>query len=106
MSEQTEAIVIAYCGLICSDCGAYKKNRCKGCHSEKPMNRNCKIKKCNIENNYVTCADCKEFDDLKKCRKLNNVISKVFSFIFRTNRIRNLNSIREVGIDQFKAEKS
>lgn len=106
MSEQSQDVIVAYCGLICSDCGAYKRNRCKGCYSEKPMNRNCKIRKCTIENSYITCADCTEFTELKKCRKLNNLISKFFSFIFRTNRIGNLNRIREVGLEQFKAENS
>lgn len=87
--------IIANCGLVCTDCGMYKKEKCKGCFSGKPMFTNCPIKKCVTEKNIQTCAECKEFSDLKKCKKLNNLISKVVGFIFRTDRIGNLNKMRE-----------
>ena len=101
MAEET---IIAYCGLVCSKCGAYLKGRCKGCHSDKPMNRNCKVKKCAMERQIITCADCKDFDDLRQCKKLNNFVSKIFAIIFRSNRIGNLERIAETGFDSFKAE--
>ena len=68
------------------------------------MALNCKVKPCANEHCYSTCAECAQFDDLKNCKKLNNVISKIFALIFRSDRIGNLYKIRELGLDQFKAE--
>ena len=34
-----------------------------------------------------------------------NVISRFFGFIFHTDRIGNLNRIRDIGLDKFKEEK-
>lgn len=103
MENDAEDVIVAYCGLVCSECGAYTRGRCQGCHSDKPMYRGCKVKPCAIERNCSTCAACEDFPDLRKCRKLNNVISKVFGFIFRSNRIANLDRIRQIGLDEFKA---
>jgi hypothetical protein len=41
---------------------------------------------------------------LKKCKKLNNIISKIFGLIFRSNRIGKLVRIREIGLNGFKEE--
>ncbi|MCK5173858.1 MAG: DUF3795 domain-containing protein [Planctomycetes bacterium] len=105
MSGESKEVVVAYCGLVCSDCGAYLKGRCQGCHCDKPMNKGCKVKPCAQERNCSTCGDCGGFENLKECDKLNNFISKIFAFIFRSDRIGNLNRIREIGIDRFKEEK-
>lgn len=104
MSESEGEFILAYCGLVCSNCGAYKKGRCHSCHSEKPMYRNCPVKKCALERGYITCADCADFENLKDCKKLNNFISKIFDLIFRTDRIGNLDRIREVGVEQFQQQ--
>ena len=101
MAECASERIVAYCGLVCSDCGAYKKGRCGGCHSEKPMNAVCKVKPCAKDRGYCTCAECSEFDDLKDCKKLNNFISKIFGFVFRLDRIGNLNKIKEAGPGEF-----
>ena len=106
MSNSTPEVIIAYCGLACSNCGAYLKGKCLGCHSDKPMNRNCKMKICAMRRDYTTCADCSDFSALKECRELYNPVSRFFGFIFRTDRIGNLNRIREVGLSQFKEEKA
>jgi len=105
MGEESKEVVLAYCGLVCSECGAYLKGRCQGCHSDKPMNRGCKVKPCAKEKGCVCCAECVEFSDLAECKKLNNFISKIFAFIFRSDRIGNLNRIKEIGIDKFQEEK-
>jgi len=103
--EKQSKNIIAYCGLICSKCGAFIKGKCQGCHSEKPMFKNCPVKKCNVENNYVTCVECQEFKgNFKECKKLNSFISKIFAFVFRTDRVKNLNRIKEIGLEQFKEE--
>ena len=105
MSEDSKEFVLAYCGLVCSQCGAYVKGRCGGCHSDKPMNMGCKVKPCVQERNYSSCADCADFENLKECKKLNNFISKIFEFIFRNDKIGNLNCIREIGAEKFQQEK-
>ncbi len=105
MDTKQQGFIIAYCGLACSNCGMYVKGKCAGCHSEKPMNRNCKMKACASARHYTTCADCTEFANLKDCRKLNNLVANFFGFIFRTNRIGNLNRIRQIGMDVFVEEK-
>ena len=94
-------LIVAHCGLVCSDCGAFKKGKCQGCHSDKTMCFNCKVKKCNLAHGYTTCADCTEFEDLKKCKKLNSFVSKIFKLIFRSDRLGNLNCIRQKGLDTF-----
>ena len=106
MAESEKQVIIAYCGLVCSECGAFKKQRCEGCHSEKPMHKGCKVKPCAIERNYTTCAECGDFENLKDCKKLNNFISKIFGLIFRSDRIGNLNQIRQAGLDRFIENKS
>jgi hypothetical protein len=105
MTEDNQHIIVACCGLICSDCARFKKNKCGGCRSKRPVFLNCKIRKCNIENHYYTCAECKYFEELKECKKLNNMISKIFEFIYKTKRIENLNRIREIGLEKFKSER-
>lgn len=105
MSEDSKEFVLACCGLICSDCGAYLKNKCQGCHCDKPLNKGCKVKPCAIEKKCTSCAECEDFENLQECKKLNNFISKIFAFIFRSDRIGNLNRIREIGLDRFKEEK-
>ena len=105
MSENSQEMIIAYCGLACSNCVMYRKGKCAGCHSKRPMNRDCKMKACAMERKYRTCATCSEFKELEECRKLNNLVSRFFGFIFRTNRIRNLYRIREIGLEEFKKEK-
>lgn len=102
MTEGTNEKIVAYCGLICTDCGAFKKLKCHGCHSDKPMFRNCPVKTCAADQDYRTCAECREFEDLKQCRKLNNFVSKLMGLVFRTDRIGNLKRIREIGLDKFK----
>ncbi len=105
MEGKHSDFIVAYCGLACTNCGMYIKGRCAGCHSDRPMNRNCKMKACAMERGYTTCADCTAFSNLKDCRKLNNLVANFFGFIFRTDRIGNLNRIREVGLDRFIEEK-
>ncbi len=59
---------------------------------------------CVLEREIATCAECTDFKNLKQCRKLNNLIAKIFGFIFRSNRIGNLERIREVAVEQFARE--
>ncbi|PKM77946.1 MAG: hypothetical protein CVU90_04320 [Firmicutes bacterium HGW-Firmicutes-15] len=100
----TNEPIIAYCGLCCTNCGMFIKDKCQGCHSDKPMNSNCKMKACSMERGFSTCALCKDFGDFKQCKKLYNIVSRFFGFIFNTDRIGNLNRIKTIGLDRFKQE--
>jgi len=104
MADNVEGFELAFCGLVCSGCGAFTRGRCKGCHSPKPMHSRCPVKRCATEKSISSCADCTAFPDLHDCKKLNNFVSKVFGFIFRSDRIGNLNKIRDVGIDEFRRQ--
>lgn len=104
MSDNPSTIV-ACCGLVCSNCGALRKGKCQGCHGDKPMFRNCPVKACVKSHDYGTCANCGEFKDLHDCGKLDNFISRLFGWLFGSNRIGNLCRIREVGLEAFKAER-
>jgi hypothetical protein len=104
MTDNDKNVIVGCCGLVCSKCGSYTSKKCRGCRGERPIFQNCKIRKCNIDKGYDTCADCKDFQDLRECRKLNNIISKIFGFFSHTNRIEGLNRIREIGLEKFNAE--
>ncbi|MBF0543853.1 MAG: DUF3795 domain-containing protein [Candidatus Riflebacteria bacterium] len=99
-------VIIARCGLVCSECGSYLKGKCSGCHSEKPMFANCPTKKCTLEKNILTCAECSDFQNLKECGKLHNWISRFFGWIYGTNRIGHLESIRKTNLESFKQSRT
>jgi len=56
----------AYCGLYCGGCGAYRRERCPGCHENKKRGW-CKVRACCLENGYSTCADCRIVADPRDC---------------------------------------
>jgi len=88
--------LVAFCGLYCGACRAYLKDRCPGC-GENTKAGWCKLRTCCIEHKYGTCADCIDFKDVNNCKKFNNFISKIFAFIFRSNRRACIEQIREKG---------
>lgn len=96
----SDAKMVAYCGLYCGVCKAYLKEKCQGCHDNEKASW-CRIRKCCNENSYSSCADCKEFSDPMKCAKFNNFFSKMFAFIFRSNRPSCIQQIKEIGIQGY-----
>lgn len=97
-------MILGRCGLVCSQCGAFIKGKCLGCLSGKQAFKSCGVKKCVEEKNLPTCAACADYQDLKKCGKLNNFIAKVIGLMSGSNRIGNLNRLREVGPQKFEEE--
>lgn len=89
--------LVAYCGLYCGACKRYLNGKCPGCHENQKATW-CKLRSCCMENGYASCADCKEFEDPMACRKFNNFMSKIFGFIFRSDRNACIRQIREVGV--------
>lgn len=95
---QKNAGLVASCGLYCGSCWAYLKERCLGC-KENVKATWCKIRTCCIENKYTTCADCADFKEVNDCKKFNNIFSKFFALVFRSNRRACIEQIRLNGID-------
>ncbi|MEW6111396.1 MAG: DUF3795 domain-containing protein [Thermodesulfobacteriota bacterium] len=89
--------LVAYCGLYCGACRAYLKEGCPGCHDNQKASW-CKIRSCCIDEGLATCVDCKQFSDPNDCKKFNNVVAKVFSLLFRSNRAACLRQVRDLGI--------
>lgn len=87
--------LIAYCGLYCGACGKYQKGKCPGCKQISGQHW-CKIRTCNIGQQFSSCADC-PLETPNACKKFNNPISKVFAFIFGSNREKCILAIRENG---------
>lgn len=93
---------VAYCGLYCGACKKYINSRCEGCYNNEKANW-CEIRKCCIEHNYNTCADC-QMTSSRECKKYNNIFARVISFILRTDRSKCIERIKEIGMEQFAIE--
>jgi hypothetical protein len=94
--------LIAKCGLYCGSCGKYTRGKCPGC-AENSKATWCKIRSCNLENNYNSCADCTELASPMDCKKYNNLISKVIGFVLKSDRAACIQMIKEKGYENFAA---
>jgi len=92
--------LVAYCGLFCGACRSYLKEKCPGCHDNEKATW-CKVRSCCMKNGYSSCADCGEFCDPMDCHLFNNFISKLFGFVFRSNRAACITQIRKIGMKAF-----
>ena len=95
--------LIAYCGLYCAACRSYLNDRCPGC-LKNDKNKWCQIRVCCLQNKYSSCAECKTYSDVMGCKKFNNIISKLFALIFKSNRCACINYIKAHGCEAY-AEK-
>ncbi len=91
---------IAYCGLYCGSCNRYLKGSCPGCAGNEKATW-CKIRSCNMEHGYANCANCKEFSNPMECKKFNNFVSKIFAFVFKSDRAACINMIKTNGYESF-----
>jgi hypothetical protein len=89
--------LVAHCGLYCGACGAHLRGRCPGCHENHKATW-CKVRSCCMENGYSSCADCRTISDPADCKKYNNLISKLFGLVFRSDRRACIVQIRQKGI--------
>lgn len=94
--------LIAYCGLYCGACRSYLKGKCAGC-KENVKATWCQVRKCCMDNKYSSCADCQTIE-LMQCKKYNNFISKMFGFVFRSDRAACIQRIKETGYEGFALE--
>ena len=98
----TDKNLVAYCGLYCGACRAYLKRKCQACKDNEKASW-CKVRKCCIENNFTSCADC-NIKLLEECKYFNNFMAKLFGFIFRSDRTACINRIKKIGYDAFAQE--
>ena len=91
------AELVAYCGLYCGACRKYMSDKCPGCRENSKATW-CKIRPCCVDRDIASCADCTEFDRASDCKKFNNLIARLFSLIFRSNRPACIQQIKELGI--------
>lgn len=89
--------LVARCGLYCGACPAYLRATCPGCHENHKATW-CKVRSCCAQEGLATCADCRQTADPNQCRKFNNFISRIFSFVFRSDRAACIRQVRELGL--------
>jgi hypothetical protein len=92
--------LVAYCGLYCGGCSKYLNGKCPGCYENEKADW-CKIRSCCMAEDYLSCADCKEFNNPSECKKFNNFISKIFAFVFRSDRKACIELIKEKGYEEY-----
>ena len=98
---------IAPCGLFCTECGSFKKGRCKGCQVE-PGFKRCPVRGCCVEKKIETCAGCGEFKaprDYRECKKVFNPIARVIGFFTGSDRCGALALLRDSGREAYLAQK-
>lgn len=89
--------LVAYCGLYCGACRSYIKGKCAGCHENAKASW-CTVRSCCIENGFSSCAECRDHADPNGCKKFNNFMSKLFGFVFKSDRAACIAQIRQSGI--------
>lgn len=92
---------IAACGLYCGACRKYLNEKCLGCQQNNKATW-CGIRQCCIEKKLYSCADCST--DVKVCKIHNNIIGKLFSFLFNSNRTACIRYIQMNGYEAFAKE--
>ncbi len=92
--------LVSACGLYCGSCSKYFKGKCEGCAKNEKATW-CKIRKCCIEKEIKSCAECKEYANVKDCKMFDNFVSKMFEFVFKSDRKAGINMIKESGYEEF-----
>lgn len=90
--------LVAACGLYCGACRSYLKGSCKGCR-ENAKATWCGVRTCNLERKTSTCAECADHADPTTCRKFHNPVSRIFGFVFDSNRPACIRQIKEKGLE-------
>ncbi len=97
---KADPALIARCGLYCGACGKHKKGKCPGCAGNDKASW-CKIRTCCAEHDYRSCADCQEYADPTECKLFDNFMSKIFAFLFSSNRAACIQAIKDDGYEGF-----
>ncbi len=101
----TDEQLISYCGFYCGACPKYLSGQCRGCRGDSSEcsvgYRKCQVKPCCVEHHYFTCADCKEYETTRNCRKYNPLSVRLGEFISSTSRQKAIEMIKEKGTAAF-----
>ncbi len=104
ITNLTDQMLVAPCGINCRLCYAYvrEKNHCPGCRGDDSLKMKsclaCKIKNCErfIEGKFQYCFECDEFP----CERVKH-LDKRYRTKYGTSVIYNLNIIKNNGINDF-----
>jgi len=98
---------IAYCGIYCKYCTAFKSDKCAGCRNNSAkgsaLYKKCQVKPCCVENGFFTCADCTTYATTKDCKKYNPLLLKIASWIESSDRSKAIEMIKAKGRAEFAA---
>jgi hypothetical protein len=95
---EVNAELVAYCGLYCGACKSYLSGKCSGCHENSKATW-CKVRSCCIGKHISSCVECAEFPDPNACAKYNNFMSRLFGFVFRSDRAACIAQIKRLGLE-------
>jgi hypothetical protein len=95
--------LVAYCGLYCGACKRYLRDKCPGCNKNEKASW-CGVRKCCQEDKLGSCADCQKFSEPMECKNFNNFFSKLFGFLFGSDRKACIARIKEIGKGEFARE--
>ncbi len=90
--------LVAACGLYCGACRSYLKGSCPGCRENAKASW-CGVRTCNLARGAASCADCSEHPDPKTCKKFHSPVSRIFGFVFNSDRAACIGQIREKGLE-------
>lgn len=95
--------LVAYCGLYCGACKKYLSLKCPSCHKNQKATW-CDVRSCCMQDGKWSCANCSIYFDINDCKMFNNFFSKLFWFIFKSDRKACINRIEEIWKREFSKE--
>lgn len=95
--------LVAACGLYCGACPSYLHGKCPGCAGNAKATW-CGVRNCSLDEEIDTCAQCKKYDDPKKCDRFHNFISRIIGFFLNSNRAACIARIKEIGREAYAKE--
>jgi hypothetical protein len=99
-TNKTNGDIISYCGLFCTNCRSYQNGKCPGCQGNAKATW-CKVRSCCMGKGIKSCADCTEYANTMDCKKFNNFVSKMFAFVFRSDRAASIEMIKKNGYENY-----
>ena len=64
----------------------------------------CKVRTCCKNNDFATCAQCKDHEDPDTCKKFNNFFSRMIGFFLRSDRQACVLRVREIRPEEYAKE--